>query len=139
MIIPSVLGLHMGTRVFRLIFPGLRCWLSRLCSAAAWLGSSCCGFGARFLIVLNAFLNNPKSLKRPPHILLSRARVPGFAKYSEGKAVVPLQRKLGHEIWVEEIILFRLRKAVPNLSGEVINAQIAMQCMMDVLWINQRT
>ena len=72
-------------------------------------------------------------------MLLSQVRLPSSPKCSQNSAALKAAEKnLGREIWVEEIILFRLQKAVPNLSGEVVNAQITMQCMMDVLWINQR-
>jgi len=120
--------------------PELSCWLSGLCSAtAAWLGSRCYGFGACLSIGLKAFWSDQACLRDSQHAAKSGS-TSEFAKCSQNSAAVKAADKnLSHEIWVEEIILFRLQKAVPNLSGEIINAQIAMQCMMDVLWINQRT
>jgi hypothetical protein len=61
------------------------------CSCLA--ASRCCGFGTRLSIGLNAFLVNPRLLKTTPRLHLSRARVPGLVKYSEGSAAVRPQRK----------------------------------------------
>ena len=101
----------------------------------------CCGFRTHRLIKISAvFFVDPRLLKAAPSRQLNRPSLTGVKCLKSSVAVAgsAAGKSLGYEIWVEEIILFRLQKAVPNLSGEVIYAQIAMQCMMNVLWINQR-
>ncbi len=113
LITPSWPSLYFGRLVLHPTFPGqipinvdgvgvVQRWNSSARVPLPWVCSTS-------LTWFEGALFHSRLLKTTPSALLRGVRTPGFAKCSESSAALKAAEKnLGHEVWVEKIILFRL-------------------------------